>query len=61
MLFRLLVTIVFVPKDVVDVKNVIAILIVIAIVLDAFAGFSEHTTGVPGRLVFECRVTYSIG
>lgn len=43
----LLVTCFLTAKDVVNVENVITVLIVVSIVLDALAGFGQHATGVP--------------
>lgn len=54
-------SIVFVPKNIVHVKNVIAILVIIAIILDAFAWLGQNSSRVARRLVFECWITDSVG
>ena len=58
--FDLLVTAIFVAKDIIDIENVVAILIVVAIVLNAFARFRENAPRILGRFVFECWVAYSV-
>jgi hypothetical protein len=47
-------------KDVVDVENVIAILVVIAIVLDTFTRLSQDSTGIARRFVFEAWVANAV-
>lgn len=47
-------------KNIVDVENVIAVLVVIAIVLDTFTWFGQYTPGVPRRLIVEGGIAYSI-
>ena len=38
-----LMSVIFVSEDVVDIKNIITILIIIAVVFDSFTRFCEHT------------------
>lgn len=47
-------------KDIVDVKDVITILVVVAIVLYAFAWLGQDPARVPRRLVLEAGVTDSV-
>ena len=47
-------------QNVVDIEDVIAVFIVIAIILDAFAWLREYSAGVPRGLVFEGRVAYPV-
>lgn len=51
----------FAAEYVVHVQYVVAVIIVIAIVFDAFARLCEDPAWIPGGLVLECRVTYPIG
>jgi hypothetical protein len=48
-------------KDIVDVKDIIAVLIVIPIILDSFAGFGQYSSRVSRGLVVEARVAYAVG
>jgi len=41
---------------VIDVEDIIAIFIVVAIILDPLAGLGQYATGISGRLVFEARI-----
>jgi hypothetical protein len=50
----------FRAKNVVDVKNVVAIRVIVAVVLEAFARLRENSARVPGRFVFEGGVTYPV-
>lgn len=50
----------FTPQNIIDVQNVVALLVVITIVLDPFAGFGENTSRVAGRLVVESGVADAI-
>ncbi len=43
-------------QNVVDIKDVIAVLIVVPIILDTLAGFRQNTTRIPRRFVFEARI-----
>jgi hypothetical protein len=45
---------------VINIQYVVAVIIVIAIILDALAWFCENSARVSGRLVLECRITDSI-
>lgn len=54
-------SIVFVPQNIVNVKNVIAILVIIAIILDTLAGLGKNSSRIARRLVFECGITDSVG
>ena len=57
----LLVAIVFVSENIVDVENIVAIFIVIAVILDSFARLCKNPSRVPRRFILEGRVTYSVG
>lgn len=48
-------------EDVVDVEDVIAVLVVVAIVLDPLARLGQNTARVARRLVFESGVADAIG
>ena len=48
-------------QDVVDVENVIAILVVVAIVLDSLARLGQHSARIARGLVFETRVADAVG
>jgi hypothetical protein len=48
-------------KDIVDVENVVAVLVVVAIVLDALARLGQDSARVSRRLVFEARIADAIG
>jgi hypothetical protein len=48
-------------QNVVDVENIVAVLIIVAIVLDSFARLGKHATGIPRRLVLEAGVADSVG
>lgn len=48
-------------KDIVDVEDVIAVLVVIPVILNSLAGFSQNTSGVPRRLIIKCGVADTIG
>lgn len=50
----------FRAQDVVDVKNIVAVFVVVAIVLDALARFSENSAGITRCLVFKTRVADSV-
>jgi hypothetical protein len=43
----------FASKNVVHIENIIAVLIVIAVVFDSLAWFRKDTSGIPRRLVIE--------
>ena len=60
-LASVLVSIVFIPKYVIDIKNVVAVLIIIAIVFHTFAWLGKNPSRVSRRLIFECRITDSVG
>ena len=47
---------ILVTQNIVDVKYVIAILVIVAIVLDALARLRQDTPWVLGRLVLESRI-----
>lgn len=47
-------------KDVVDVENVIAVLVVVAIVLDTFTRLGQDSTGIARRFVFEAWVANAV-
>lgn len=57
----LLVPSLFAAEYIIDVQYVVAVIVVIAIIFDAFAWFGENSARVSGRFVLECRITYSIG
>ena len=40
-------------QNVVDIKNIIAVIIIIAIVLDPFTWLRQHASRVSGGLIFE--------
>lgn len=52
--------VVFISKNIVDVKDVIAIFIIITIILDTFAWFGKNSSRISRRLVFECGITDSV-
>ena len=52
--------IILVSKYVVYIENIIAILVVIAVIFNAFAGFSEHSARISRRLIFKSWIAYSI-
>lgn len=54
-------SVVFVPKDIIDKEDVVAVFIVEPIILDTFARLCENSPRVPGRFVFESWITDSIG
>ena len=54
-------SVVFVPKNIINVKDVIAVLVIIAIILDTLAGLGKNSSGIARRLVFECGITNSVG
>ncbi len=47
-------------ENVVDVKNVIAVLVIVTIVLDALTRFGEHSSGISRRFVLESRIAYAV-
>lgn len=47
-------------KDIVDVKDIIAILVVIPVILDSFAGFGQYSSRISRRLIVEARVAYPV-
>jgi len=49
------------PQNVVDVENVIAVFVIVAIVLQALAGLGQHAAGVARRLVLEAGVADAVG
>lgn len=53
---NILVSVIFVSKNIIDIKDVVAILIIIAIILDTFAWLGKDSSGISGRLIFECGV-----
>lgn len=56
----ILVAVLLVPKDVIDVENVVTVFVVETIVLHAFAWLGKDPSWIPRRFVFEGGVTYSI-
>ena len=52
--------IILVSKYVVYIENIIAILVVIAVIFNAFAGFSEYSARISRRLIFKSWIAYSI-
>lgn len=56
-----LMTIVFIAKDIIHVEDIITVLIIIPIVFDALAGFSKNAPRIPGRLIFELWIANAIG
>lgn len=48
-------------EDIVHIEDIVTILVVIAIVLDALARFRQHPSRVPGRFIFERGVAYPVG
>lgn len=48
-------------KNIVDVKDIIAVLVVISIILDSFAGLGQYSARVSRGLVVEARVAYAVG
>ncbi len=51
----------FGAENVVDIENVIAVLVVVAIVLEALARLGQHTARIARGLVFETRVADAVG
>lgn len=47
-------------QDVVDVKDVIAVFVIVTVVLHALARFRQHTPRVPRGLVVEVRIADAI-
>lgn len=47
-------------KDIVDVKDIIAILVVIPVILGSFAGLGQYSSWVSRRLIVEARVAYPV-
>lgn len=50
----------FRAEDVIDVENVVAVLVVIAIVLDPLARLGQHTAGIARRLVLESGIADAV-
>ena len=50
----------FGTKNIVDIKNVIAVLVVVTIILDTFAWLGEYSTRVSGGLVVELGIAQLI-
>ena len=50
----------FGAKNVIHIKDVIAVLIIISIVLSALAGLCQNSAGVTRRFIFEARVANAI-
>lgn len=48
-------------ENVVDVKNVITVLIVVAIILHTFARLRQNTARIPRGLVVETRIADAVG
>jgi hypothetical protein len=55
-----LMTRLFGTKNVVDIKNVVTILIIIAVIFYAFARLGKDSAWIPSRLVLECWVAYPV-
>jgi hypothetical protein len=55
-----LVTGLLAAQYVVDVQDVVTLLIIVTVVLDAFAGFGKDAARVPGGFVLEVWIAYSI-
>lgn len=47
-------------ENIVDIQNIVAVIIVITIVFDAFTWFRKHAARIPRRLILERWITYSI-
>lgn len=56
----ILVTCLFRAENVIDVEDIIAVLVIEAVILDAFARFGQNSTRIARRLVFEVGVTYPV-
>jgi hypothetical protein len=54
---NILVSVVFIPENIVNIKDIVAILIIIAIILDTFTWLGEYSSGISGRFIFECGIT----
>lgn len=50
----------FAAENVIDIQNVVAVFVVVAVVLDSLARFRENTSWVLGRLIFERRVANAV-
>lgn len=48
-------------KDIVDIKNIIAVIIIVPIIFDTFARFRQNPPGVPGRFVLEEGIADPVG
>lgn len=48
-------------EDIVDVEDIIAVLVVIPVILNSLAGFSQNTSRVSRRLIIESGVADTIG
>jgi hypothetical protein len=57
---NILVTSLLRAQDIIHVENVVAVLVVIAIILDALARLCEDSSGVPRRLVLEFGIANSV-
>jgi hypothetical protein len=58
---NILVSRVFRAQNVVHVENVIALLVVIAIILHTLTGLGQNPPRVPGRFIFEAGIADSVG
>lgn len=47
-------------KDIIHVEDIITILVVIAIILDALAGLGQDSAGITRRFVLEARVANAV-
>lgn len=57
----LLVICFFTPKNIVNIKNIIAIIIIVSVIFRAFTRLRQYPARVTGRLVFKTGVAYSVG
>jgi hypothetical protein len=48
-------------EDVVHIEDVVTVFVIVAIVLNTLARFSQDTSGVAGGFIFECRIAYPVG
>ena len=58
---NILVSRVFRAQNIIHIENIIALLVVIAIILHTLAGLGQNPPRVPGRFIFEAGITDSVG
>ena len=56
----ILVSVILIAEDIVDIQDVVAILVIEAVILEAFARFRKDPPWVPRRLIFEGRIANTV-